>query len=86
MSRRDLSRPLAIERLLPVSEIAELIGKRERFVRDEIRAKRLSAIRVGIDLRVHPECLREYLEARVYTGPDPRRGPRRSESGNGQGG
>jgi len=56
------SRP-ALERLLTVAEVAELLGTSERFPRRLVAERRIRFVRIGRHVRVPESALREFIEA-----------------------
>jgi len=56
------SRP-ALERLLTVAEVAELLGTSERFPRRLVAERRIRFVRIGRHVRVSESALREFIEA-----------------------
>ena len=68
---------MRLEKLHSVDEIAEAWRKSVQFVRREIHAGRLQAVRLGVELRVSEASLQEYLEANMSDGPAECRDPRR---------
>jgi excisionase family DNA binding protein len=67
------SRP-ALERLLTVAEVAELLGTTERFPRRLIAERRIRFVRVGRHVRVPESALREFIEAGLVEPTSPGRG------------
>jgi len=56
------SRP-ALERLLTVGEVAELLGTSERFPRRLIAERRIRFVRVGRHVRIPESAVREFIAA-----------------------
>jgi excisionase family DNA binding protein len=52
-----------VERLLTVSEAAELLGTTERFPRRLISERRIRFVRVGRHVRIPESALREFINA-----------------------
>lgn len=55
----------AVERLLSVAEVAELLGTTERFPRRLIAERRISFVRVGRHVRIPESALGEWVLART---------------------
>jgi excisionase family DNA binding protein len=53
------------EPLLSVVDVAERLGVSVRTIRTMINDGRIRAVRVGVQIRVEPAALREYLTANV---------------------
>jgi excisionase family DNA binding protein len=64
-----------VERLLTVSEVAELLGTTERFPRRLIAERRIRFVRVGRHVRIPESALGEFIAAGVVE-PVMRRRPR----------
>ena len=58
------ARPPAVpmERLLTVSQVAELLGTTERFPRRLIEERRIRFVRIGRHVRIPESALREFIE------------------------
>lgn len=56
------SRP-DMERLLTVSEVADLLGTSERFPRRLIAERRIRFVRVGRHVRIPVSALRDFISA-----------------------
>ncbi|MBO0822245.1 MAG: helix-turn-helix domain-containing protein [Actinobacteria bacterium] len=54
---------MQIERLLTVSEVAELLGTTDRFPRRLIAERRIRFVRVGRHVRIPESAVRELLGA-----------------------
>jgi excisionase family DNA binding protein len=52
-----------VERLLTVSEAAELLGTTERFPRRLISERRIRFVRAGRHVRIPESALREFINA-----------------------
>lgn len=52
-----------LERLLTVTEVAELLGTSERFPRRLIDERRIRFVRVGRHVRIPESALREFILA-----------------------
>jgi excisionase family DNA binding protein len=61
MTRRSADRPA--ERLLTVSEAADMLSTSERFPRRLIEQRRIRFVRVGRHVRIPESALREFIEA-----------------------
>jgi excisionase family DNA binding protein len=61
MTRRANERPA--DRLLTVSEAAEILSTSERFPRRLIEERRIRFVRVGRHVRIPESALREYIAA-----------------------
>jgi excisionase family DNA binding protein len=59
------ARPMAplVERLLTVTEVAELLGTTERFPRRLIEERRIRFVRIGRHVRIPESALREFISA-----------------------
>ena len=53
----------ALERLLTVAEVAELLSTTERFPRRLIAERRIRFVRIGRHVRIPESALREYVAA-----------------------
>jgi len=49
--------------LLTFQDVAELLAVDEQVVRRLAEEKRLRAVRIGTELRVHPDALRAFIDA-----------------------
>jgi excisionase family DNA binding protein len=58
-------RPPEVERLLTVTEVAELLGTSERFPRRLIAERRIRFVRVGRHVRIPVSAVGEFLGAGV---------------------
>jgi excisionase family DNA binding protein len=73
------STAVRVERLLTVTEVAELLGTTERFPRRLIAERRIRFVRIGRHVRVPESALRELITAGlVEPMQSPRRGSRRA--------
>jgi excisionase family DNA binding protein len=62
------------ERLLTLSEVAAILGTRERFPRRLIAERRIEFVRVGRHVRISESALAAFIEAgRVAPAEHPRR-------------
>jgi excisionase family DNA binding protein len=52
-----------VDRLLSVSQAAEMLGTSERFPRRLIEERRIRFVRVGRHVRIPEPALREFIEA-----------------------
>jgi excisionase family DNA binding protein len=57
------ARVAALERLLTVSQVAELLGTTERFPRRLIAERRIRFVRVGRHVRIPESAVAEYIAA-----------------------
>jgi excisionase family DNA binding protein len=53
----------ALERLLTVGEVAELLGTKERFPRRLIAERRIRFVRLGRHVRIPESAVREFITA-----------------------
>jgi excisionase family DNA binding protein len=65
------------ERLLSVSEVAEVLGTTERFPRRLIDERRIRFVRVGRHVRIPESALREFIAAGLVEPNRPRNDPGR---------
>jgi excisionase family DNA binding protein len=73
------STAVQVERLLTVTEVAELLGTTERFPRRLIAERRIRFVRIGRHVRIPESALRELIRAGlVEPMKSPRRGSRRA--------
>lgn len=56
------------EQLLTIAEIAEALQVNHRTIRTLINDGQIRAVRVGVQIRVEPSALREYLERNTMRG------------------
>lgn len=57
------TRDLRVERLLTVTQVAELLGTSERFPRRLIAERRIRFVRVGRHVRIPESVLAEFVAA-----------------------
>jgi excisionase family DNA binding protein len=57
------TRPGAVDRLLTVAEVAEVLGTTERFPRRLIAERRIAFIHVGRHVRIPESALRDFIAA-----------------------
>ena len=73
------STTVRVERLLTVTEVAELLGTTERFPRRLIAERRIRFVRIGRHVRIPESALRELITAGlVEPMKSPRRGSRKA--------
>jgi excisionase family DNA binding protein len=53
----------AVERLLTVAEVAELLGTTDRFPRRLIAERRIGFVRLGRHVRIPEAAVREFIDA-----------------------
>jgi excisionase family DNA binding protein len=53
----------AVERLLTVAEVAELLGTTDRFPRRLIAERRIRFVRLGRHVRIPEAAVREFIDA-----------------------
>jgi excisionase family DNA binding protein len=56
-------RPVQVERLLTVAEVAELLGTAERFPRRLIAERRIRFVRVGRHVRIPESAVGDFISA-----------------------
>ncbi|HLX51893.1 MAG TPA: excisionase family DNA-binding protein [Streptosporangiaceae bacterium] len=59
----DAKTPRSAERLLTVSEVADILRTTERFPRRLIAERRIRFVRVGRHVRIPESALREFIAA-----------------------
>lgn len=57
------TRPGAVDRLLTVAEVADVLGTTERFPRRLIAERRIAFIHVGRHVRIPESALRDFIAA-----------------------
>ena len=73
------STAVRVERLLTVTEVADLLGTTERFPRRLIAERRIRFVRIGRHVRIPESAVREFITAGlVQPMKSPRRGSRRA--------
>lgn len=68
------STAVRLERLLTVTEVAELLGTTERFPRRLIAERRIRFVRIGRHVRIPESAVRELITAGLV---QPMKSPRR---------
>ena len=67
-------RPIQVERLLTVAEVAELLGTTERFPRRLIAERRIRFVRLGRHVRIPESAVEDFIIAGLV---EPMRSARR---------
>jgi excisionase family DNA binding protein len=57
------TRTRAVERLLTVAEVADLLGTTQRFPRRLIEERRIRFVRIGRHVRIPESALRDFIAA-----------------------
>ena len=65
--------------LLSIDDLARITGRSGHWIRSEIHAGNLPAIRLGVRLLVRRDDFEKYLDHNAADGPDPRRNPQRNK-------
>lgn len=60
--RKQSDHPTGLEKLLDASEVAEKLGQAERWIYQQVKAKKMPAIKLGKYVKFSPPELQKWLE------------------------